>query len=114
MLFRSIHKNTNIISQTLNQQGAAQPLNKVKFQGVMDKLDAQPNASLSATDAQQLTQIGVAASKALQNPQTAGQLKQLITKADQIDKTKQQQVKQAEQQVGTNPPAGQQQPGQPK
>lgn len=103
-----IQKNTNVISQTLNQQGAAQPLNKAKFQGVMNKLDAQPNASLSASDAQQLTQIGVAASKALQNPQTAGQLKQLITKADQIDKTKQAQVKKAEQQVGTNEPADQQ------
>ena len=109
-----IKKSTNTLAQTLSSQGTAQPLNKVKFQDVMTKLDAQPNADLGASDTKQLTQIGAAASKALQSPQTAGQLKQLITKADQIDQQKQAKVKQQQQQVGTNQPAGQQpqQPGQ--
>ena len=52
--------------------------------------------------------MAVATSKALQNPQTAGQMKQLISKADTVDKQKELKVQQAKQQTGTNPPAGQQ------
>ena len=77
----------------------------VKFADVMTKLDVTPNQDLSAQDTKQLTQVGAAASKALQNPQTASQLKQVITRADQIDKAKQAQVKQQQQQVGTNQPS---------
>lgn len=110
-----IQKSTNLISPTLNSQGAAEPVNKVKFQDVMNKLDATPNTELGAGDQKQLGSLGVAASKALKNPQTANQLKQVITKADQMDQQQQQKVKQAQQSAGTNAPAGQQaqKPGQP-
>ena len=108
-----IQKSTNLLKPTLNAQGADKPINPVKFTDVMDKLDAQSNTSLNNQEQGQLTPLAVATSKALQNPQTAGQLKQVITKADQLDKQKQAQVKQAQQQVGTNAPANQQTPGQP-
>jgi hypothetical protein len=105
-----IQKNTNQIAPTLNSQGASQPLNKVKFQDVMNKLDVKSNQELGASDLKQTAPLAVAASKALQNPQTANQLKQVITKADQLDQQKQKQVQQAQQKPGTNAPAGQQQP----
>lgn len=105
-----IQKSTNQLAPTLNAQGAAQPVNKVKFQDVMNKLDDKSNQELQSNDLKQLQPLAVAASKALQNPQTSSQLKQVITKADQLDQQKQQQVKQAQQKVGTNAPAGQQQP----
>lgn len=104
-----IQKSTQNLASTLNAQGAAQPVNKVKFQDVLTKLDNVPNTDLSNQEQNQLGPLAVAASKIMQNPQTAGQLKSLITKADQIDRAKQQQVKQAEKQVGTNEPAAQQQ-----
>ena len=110
---QQIQKNTNSISQTLNAQGAAQPLNKVKFQDVMNKLDDKSNQELQAADLKQLGPLAVAASKALQNPQTAAQLKQVISKADQLDQKKDAEVKQAQQAVGTNPPADQQTPQSP-
>lgn len=115
---QQIQKNTNDLAPTLNAQGAAQPVNKAKFQDVMTKLDANSNTNLNAQDLQQLEPLAVAASKALQNPQTAGQLKQVINKAGQVDTLKQQKVQQAQQKPGTNAPAGQQpqtttpQPGQ--
>lgn len=105
---QQIQKNTNQLAGTLNQQGAAQPLNKVKFGDVMTKLDTKPNTNLSSQDLQQMTPMAVATSKALQNPQTANQMKQLIAKADAADKAKDLKVKQAQQQVGTNQPSGQQ------
>ena len=109
-----IQKNTNAIAPTLNSQGAAQQLNKVKFQDVMNKLDDKSNQELQGADLKQLQPLAVAASKALQNQQTATQLKQVIAKADQADQKKDAQVKQAQQQVGTNAPADQQQPQSPK
>jgi len=105
-----IKKSTNLVAPTLNAQGAPQQLDKTKFSDVMTKLDAKSNQELPAADTKQLQPLAVAASKALQNPQTTNQLKQVITKADQLDQQKQQQVKQAQQKVGTNAPAGQQQP----
>ena len=107
---QQIQKNTNQLAPTLNAQGASQPLNKLKFQNVMTKLDDKSNQELPASDTKQLAPLAVAASKALQNPQTATQLKQVITRADQMDQKKQQQVQQAQQQPGTNAPAGQQMP----
>jgi hypothetical protein len=107
---QQIQKSTSQLASTLNQQGAAQPLNKVKFSDTLTKLDAKPNAQLSAQELQQMGPMAVAASKALQNPQTASQMKQLITKADTADKQKELKVQQAQQQVGTNQPAAQQQP----
>ena len=107
---QQIKNSTNTLATTLNQQGAAQPLNKAKFSDVMTKLDDTPNAQLSAQELQQLTPMAVAASKALQNPQTANQMKQLITKSDTMDKAKELKVQQAQQQVGTNQPVGQQTP----
>ena len=107
---QQIKNSTNTLASTLNQQGAAQPLNKAKFSDVMTKLDDKPNAQLSAQELQQVTPMAVAASKALQNPQTAGQMKQLISKSDMLDKQKVQKVQQAQQQTGTNtqqPSAGQ-------
>jgi len=103
-----IQKNTNAIAPALNAQGAAQPVNKVKFQDVMTKLDDKSNTDLQGADLKQLEPLAVAASKALQNPQTATQLKQVIAQADQEDQKKDAQVKQAQQTVGTNAPAGQQ------
>jgi len=99
---QQIVKNTNQVAQPLNQQGAAQSLNKVKFSDVMTKLDNMPNADLNAQDLKQMEPLAVATSKALQNPQTTNQMKQLITKADTMDKQKQQKVQQASQQTGTN------------
>ena len=107
---QQIQKNTNQLAPTLTAQGASQPLNKLKFQNVMTKLDDKSNQELPASDTKQLAPLAVAASKALQNPQTATQLKQVITRADQMDQKKQQQVQQAQQQPGTNAPAGQQMP----
>ena len=108
-----IQKNTNQIAPTLNAQGAATQVNKVKFQDVMNKLDDKSNQELQGADLKQLQPLAVAASKALQNPQTAAQLKQVIGKADQLDQKKDAQVKQAQQSVGTNPPADQQAPQSP-
>lgn len=99
-----IKKSTDNIATTLNQQSAAQPVNKTKFSDVLTKLDAEPNTNLSAQELQQMTPMAVAASKALQNPQTAGQMKQLISKSDTLDKQKQLKVQQAQQQIGTNQP----------
>lgn len=107
---QQIQKNTNAIATTLNQQGAAQSLNKVKFSDTMTKLDDKPNTDLNAQELKQLEPLAVATSKALQNPQTATQMKQLIGKADTLDKQKDQKVQQAQQQAGTNLPANQQQP----
>ena len=104
---QQIQKSTNNIAGTLNQQGAAQPLNKTKFSDVLTKLDAEPNTNLSAQELQQMGPMAVAASKALQNPQTATQMKQLISKADTMDKQKELKVQQAQQKTGTNPPSGQ-------
>lgn len=109
-----IQKSTNNLAPTLNSQGAAQPLNKVKFQDVMNKLDTKSNQELPAQDMKQLGPLAVAASKALQNPQTAAQLKQVIGKADTMDQQKQQKVKQAQQDIGTNAPAGAQTPQSPQ
>ena len=108
-----IQKSTNTLAPALDAQGASQPVNKVKFQDVMNKLDQQPNTDLPAQDTKQLGQLGVAASKIIQNPQTASQFKQLVTKADQADVAKQAKVKQAQQQVGTNNQQQPQTPGQP-
>jgi DNA polymerase III gamma/tau subunit len=105
-----IKKSTNLVAPTLNAQGAAVPLDKVKFGDVMNKLDVKSNQQLPASDTKQLQPLAVAASKALQNPQTANQFKQVVTKADQLDQAKEKQVQQAQQKVGTNAPAGQQQP----
>jgi len=105
-----IQKSTNQIAPTLNAQGAANPVNKVKFNDVMTKLDDKSNTELQGADLKQLQPLAVAASKALQNPQTSTQLKQVIAKADQTDQQKEKQVQQAQQQAGTNAPAGQQQP----
>jgi len=107
---QQIQKSTNTLSPVLNAQGAHDPMNKVKFQDVMTKLDQTPNTTLGSQDQKQLGPLAVAASKALQDPQTANQLKQVITKADQLDQKKQMQVKQAKQTVGSNTPADQQQP----
>jgi hypothetical protein len=118
---QQIQKSTGQLASTLNQQGAAQNLDKVKFSDTMTKLDAQPNTDLNAQELKQMEPLAVATSKALQNPQTASQMKQLISKADTTDKQKDIKVQQAQQQVGTNPPAGTQPqnqqtpvPGQPK
>lgn len=107
---QQIQKNTSMIKSTLNAQGAAQPLNQIKFQDTMNKLDQTPNTELGQQELKSLEPMAVATSKALQNPQTAGQMKQLITKADQMNQQKQKQVQQAQQKQGTNAPAGQQQP----
>jgi len=111
---QQIKKSTNLVAPTLDSQGAAQPTNKLKFSDVMSKLDQTPNTDLTNQEQNQLGPLAVAASKALRDPSTANQLKQVITKADQADQKKQAQVKQAQQQIGTNTPGGQQQtPGQP-
>ena len=57
--------------------------------------------------------MAVATSKALQNPQTAAQMKQLISKATTLDKVKNLKVQQAQQQIGTNAPADEQEPQSP-
>ena len=105
---QQIQKSTNQLAGQLNAQGAAQSLNKVKFSDTMTKLDAQPNTDLNAQELKQLEPLAVATSKALQNPQTASQMKQLISKSDTVDKAKELKVQQAQQKVGTNQPAGQQ------
>lgn len=101
---QQIQKNTTQLAPLLKQQGAKDPMNPVKFQGVMNKLDDAPNTDLNNQDQKQLGPLAVATSKALQDPSTANQLKQLITKADKNDQIKQQQVKQAEKTIGTNDP----------
>lgn len=98
-----IKKSTQQLQPTLNAQGAAQKLNPVKFGDVMDKLDTSPNTQLSNQEQNQLSPMAVATSKILQNPQTASQMKQLITKADQIEKAKAEKVAQQQKQIGTNP-----------
>ena len=108
-----IQKSTNQIAPALNAVGASQQVNKAKLTDIMGKLDQKSNQSLPAADLKQLEPLAVAASKALQNPQTAAQLKQVITKADQVDQAKNKQVQQAQQAPGTNPPADQQQPQSP-
>jgi len=100
-----IAKSADQLKPTLNSQGAAQSLNPAKFKDVMSKLDAEPNTNLTNQDSQQLGPIAVAASKALKNPQTAGQLKQLIGRADAVDAATQAKVKQQQQKLGA-PPAG--------
>ena len=105
---QQIQKSVAQIKPVLNAQGTGQPLNQVKFQDTMNKMDTDPKQPVPAGNAQQLAPLAAAASKALQNPQTTAQLKQVLSRADQLDQKKQQQVKQAQQQVGTNAPAGQQ------
>jgi hypothetical protein len=118
-----IQKSTSQLSAPLNSQGAATTINKAKFGDVMTKLDAKPNTQLSPTDQKELAPLAVAASKIIQNPQTASQFKQLVTKADSAEQQKQAKVDQAKQQAGTNQPMdkqtptaapGQPQPGQPQ
>ena len=111
---QQIQKSTNLLKPTLNAQGAEQQLNPVKFTGVMDKLDAASNTHLSNQEQNQLSPLAVSASKLLKNPSTANQFKQLVTKADQLDKQQQEKLAKQQQPVGTNTPADQQQtPGQP-
>jgi hypothetical protein len=110
---QQITKSVGQLSQPLNNQGAGQSLNKVKFTDVMNQLDDQPNADLNAQQLKQLEPMAVATSKALQNPQTAMQMKQLINKADTMNVQKQQKVEKMKQDVGTNQPAGQQAPQSP-
>jgi hypothetical protein len=107
---QQITKSTNQLAPQLNAQGASQSLNKVKFSDTMSKLDAEPSTDLNAQQLKQMEPLAVATSKALQNPQTANQMKQLINKSDTMNKQKDQKVQQAQQKIGTNPPAGQQQP----
>ena len=106
---QQIQKSTNALAPSLNSQGAAQNLNKVKFSDTMTKLDDKPNTDLNAQELKQLEPLAVATSKALQNPQTANQMKQLITKSDTLDKAKEVKVQQAQQKVGTNQPQANQQ-----
>jgi len=103
---QQIQKSTNQLAGQLNAQGAAQSLNKVKFSDTMTKLDDQPNTDLNAQELKQLEPLAVATSKALQNPQTATQMKQLISKSDSVDKQKELKVKQQQQQAGTNTAMG--------
>ena len=111
---QQIQKSTNLLKPTLNAQGAEQQLNPAKFTGVMDKLDAASNTHLSNQEQNQLSPLAVSASKLLKNPSTANQFKQLVTKADQLDKQQQEKLAKQQQPVGTNTPANQQQtPGQP-
>ena len=111
---QQIQKSTNLLKPTLNAQGAEQQLNPVKFTGVMDKLDAASNTHLSNQEQNQLSPLAVSASKLLKNPSTANQFKQLVTKADQLDKQQQEKLAKQQQPVGTNTPSDQQQtPGQP-
>ena len=111
---QQIQKSTNLLKPTLNAQGAEQQLNPAKFTGVMDKLDAASNTHLSNQEQNQLSPLAVSASKLLKNPSTANQFKQLVTKADQLDKQQQEKLAKQQQPVGTNTPADQQQtPGQP-
>jgi hypothetical protein len=102
---QQITKNVGQVAQPLNAQGAAQSLNKVKFGDVLTKLDTEPNTDLNAQELKQMEPMAVATSKALQNPQTAMQMKQLINKSDTLDKQKQQKVQQAQKIAGTNTPA---------
>jgi hypothetical protein len=106
---QQIQKSVSQLKPVLNAQGTA-PLNQVKFQDTMNKMDTDPKQPVAAGNAQQLAPLAAAASKALQNTQTAAQLKQVLTRADQLDQQKQQQVAQAQQQTGTNTAAGQQKP----
>ena len=71
----------------------------------LTKLDIAPNTNLTNQEQNQLGPLAVAASKIVSNPQTAGQFKSLVAKADTADKAKDAQVKQKEQQLGTNKPA---------
>ena len=70
----------------------------------MTKLDTKPNTDLNAQELKTLEPLAVATSKALQNPQTTNQMKQLISKSDTLDKAKDLKVKQQQQQIGTNQP----------
>ena len=97
-----IKKSTQQLAPTLDAQGAAQPTNKVKFGDVMTKLGQVPNTNLDTQDSKQLATLGAAASKIVSDPQTANQFKQLVTKADQSAKVKQQAVQAARKQQGTN------------
>ena len=106
---QQIQKSVSQLKPVLNAQGTA-PLNQVKFQDTMNKMDTDPKQPVAVGNAQQLAPLAAAASKALQNTQTAAQLKQVLTRADQMDQQKQQQVAQAQQQTGTNTAAGQQKP----
>ena len=103
-----IQKNTNNIAPTLNGQGAAAPLDKVKFQGVMAKLDDKSNQNLQGGDLKQLQPLAVAASNIIKDKNLAPQFKALADKAMRNDQKQATQVQQAEKQIGTNAPAGQQ------
>jgi len=107
---QQIQKSVAQIKPVLSAQGTGQPLNQVKFQDTMNKMDTNPKQPVSPGNAQQLAPLAAAASKALQNPQTTAQLKQVLTRADQLDQKKQQQVKQAQQAPGTNATTNNQQP----
>ena len=61
-----IAKSTGALKSTLNQQGAATPMNPVKFQDVMNKLNAAPNTNLSNQEQNQMGPLAVAASKIMQ------------------------------------------------
>jgi len=95
-----IQKSVNQIKPKLNQLGSAQQMNPAKFTGVMDKLDQAPNTNLSNAEQNQLAPLGVAASNILQNPQTAGQFKQLLDKTQQTELQKNKQVQQAQKSMG--------------
>ena len=104
-----IQKSTNQLAPQLSSTGAA-PLNKVKFQDVMNKLNTAPDKQLNAQDAQQLTQLGAEFAKTMTNPQTISQAKQLINKTQQLDTAKQAKLKQAQGQTVSTQPAAQTQP----
>lgn len=97
-----IQKGTNNLAPTLNAQGGSDPINTVKLQDVMSKLNTTPNTQLSNQEQNQTGQLAVAASKIIQNPQTASKFKSLITQADQLVAAKQAKLKQQQQAVGTN------------
>lgn len=104
-------------------KGALPPgLDPAKAVDVIAKADAPAQGGtagpqLNAQDLEKLEPITKALPDVLKNPQTAGQLKQIISKAQAADKQTQAKVQQQQQQTGTNAPTATTTPttpGQPK
>lgn len=105
---KNIAKNVQGIKTQIGQQGGT-GLNVSKAISTLAKTNVTPNVDLSNPEEKQIAQFAPALSNILKNPQTAGQLKQLVTKAGTMDQAMDKKL--AKQPIGTNLPAGQQKPG---
>jgi hypothetical protein len=101
-------KSLQQVKGTVGAQGG-NPINPVKAVQTFTKTDLDPSTDLNNQEQQQVATFAPALSNILKNPQTAGQFKQMATRAGQLDKAQDAKIAQQQKQIGTNTPAGTQQ-----